>query len=321
MPCGRAFLELMWFKTLGSGRRGACKSTTKIVNGLPVLHKLLMDDKIRGGESQEKDVLLLCWKRDRRRMNRTLPRLLISSAAADPALTEDLALALLKRADLHAEVIQQLAKNVNALKSRKVKIALVSHPHTPRHVSVPMARQFYTFDLMKIALLPSVPADVKVALDDTLISRLKAVTLGERLTLARRASGRVAAALLLDARSGDGKTAAGDRVSSHRIKTAATVERENRVMLTALENSRLTESLVINAVLRSAASAALVDAVAHHGKWSRRREIRAALLRTEHLSLGCALEFGGEIPAHLLREILGSSRLPDKIKGLLLREK
>src|SRR5208282_5079974 len=71
--------------------------------------------------------------------------------AADPALTGDFALALLKRPDLPAEVLEQLAKNVNALKSRKVKIALVSHPHTPRHVSVPLARQFYTFDLVKVA--------------------------------------------------------------------------------------------------------------------------------------------------------------------------
>ena len=96
--------------------------------------------------------------------------------AADPTLTEDLALALLKRADLPPEVFEQLAKNTNALKSRKVKIALASHPHTPRHVSVPLARQFYTFDLMKVALSPTVPADVKVAVDDILISRLKTVT-------------------------------------------------------------------------------------------------------------------------------------------------
>src|ERR1022692_2136090 len=114
----------------------------------------------------------------------------------DPALTEDQALALLKRPDLHTEVIEQLAKHTTALKSRKVKVALVSHPNTPRHISVPLARHFYTFDLMKVALSPSVPADVKVAVENVLISRLKEVTTGERLTLARRASGRVAAALL-----------------------------------------------------------------------------------------------------------------------------
>jgi len=240
-------------------------------------------------------------------------------AAADPALTEDLALALLKRADLHPEVLDQLAQNANALKSRKVRIALVSHPHTPRHVSVPLARQFYTFDLMRVALSPSVPADVKVAADDVLISRLKTVTIGERLTLARRASGRVAAALLLDVEKTDGKIV-DDKIGDGKVIDAETVTRENRVMQTALENPRLTEAFLINSVLRPAASAALVHAVAHHAKWSCRREVRATLLRTEHLPLARALEFSREIPAPLLHEVLASSRLPDKIKDQLLRQ-
>ena len=235
-------------------------------------------------------------------------------ASADPALTEDLALALLKHPGLPLEVIEQLAKNATVLKSRKLKIALASHPHTPRHVSVPLARQFYTFDLMKVALSPTVPADVKVAVDDVLISRLKTVTIGERLTLARRASGRVAAALLLDVAIMDGKIVTGKTIDA---KTGA---RETRVMQAALENTRLTEALVINSVLRPAASAALVHAVAQHTKWSCRREIRAALLRTEHLSLARALEFSHEIPTPLLHELLTNSRLPPQIKDQLLRE-
>jgi hypothetical protein len=240
--------------------------------------------------------------------------------AADPDLTEDLALALLKRPELPAEVLEQLAKNSRALKSRKVKIAIASHANAPRHVSVPLVRQFYAFDLMKIALSPRVPADVKIVADDTLISRLKAITKGERLTLARRASGRVAAALLLDVENVDGKIKASKTDSERRIKDAQTIARETRVMHTALENPRLTETLVINSVLRPLASAALVQAVAQHTKWSLRREVRAALLRTEHLSLARALEFSREIPAPLLHELLDSSRLPDQIKRQLLRE-
>jgi hypothetical protein len=234
-------------------------------------------------------------------------------AVSDPTLTEDVALSLLKRPELPGDVIEQLAKNANVLESRKVKIALASHPHAPRHVSVPLARQLYTFDLMKVALSPGVPADVKIAVDDVLISRLTAVTTGERLTLARRASGRVAAALLADAiaagKPGDGE-----------VRDAETVARASRVMQAALENPRLTEGLVINSVLRPMASAGLVQAVAEHPKWSCRREIRVALLRTEYLSLARALEFGSEIPAASLQEILGSSRLPAEIKDQLVRE-
>ena len=237
---------------------------------------------------------------------------------ADPALTEDLALALLKHPGLPPEVLEQLAKNASVLKSRKAKIALASHPKTPRHV--PLARQFYTFDLMRVALSPGVPADVKVAVDDVLISRLKTVTIGERLTLARRASGRVAAALLLDVETVDRKRMDG-KIVADKIVNAKTAARETRVMQTALENPRLTEALVISSVLRPVASAALVQAVAQHAKWSCRREIRAALLRTAHLSLARALEFSREIPAPLLHELLASSRLPAPIKDQLLRER
>ena len=258
----------------------------------------------------------------------TAPAVLLRTAA-DPALTEDLALALLKHADLPPEVLEQLAKNAHALKSHKVKIALASHPHTPRHVSVPLARQFYTFDLMKVALSPGVPADVKVAVDDVLISRLKAVTVGERLTLARRASGRVAAALLLDVETRDGTIITGKikdgkikdgKMIAAKINHAEAVARQTRVMQTALENPRLTEALVIKSVLRPAASAALVHAVARHAKWSPRREVRAALLRTAHLSPARALEFSREIPASVLHDVLDSSRLPAEIKNQLLRQ-
>jgi hypothetical protein len=248
-------------------------------------------------------------------------------AAAGPSLSEDLALALLKRADLPADVLESLAKNTNALKSRKVKIALVGHRHTPRHVSVPLARQLYTFELMRVALSPIVPADIRISFDDILISRLKTVTLGERMTLARRATGKVAAALLLDVEDGDRKTPTDDagkfdsrKFGNGKRFNTKSLSLETRVMQTALENPRLTEAMVISSVLRPMAKAALVSAVAKHPKWSKRREIRSALLRTEHLSLANALKFGGEIAAPQLREILASSRLPVSTKNQLLRE-
>ena len=158
-----------------------------------------------------------------------------------------------------------------------------------------------------------------MAVDDVLISRLKTVTLGERLTLARRASGRVAAALLLDVADADGKAPDSTPKSGRKVNERRR-PREARVMQTALDNPRLTEALIINSMLRSGASAVLVHAVSRHAKWSCRKEIRAALLRTEYLSLARALEFSQEIPAAPLQELLNSSHLPVKIKELLLRE-
>ncbi|MGB0033503.1 MAG: hypothetical protein WBP77_20110, partial [Candidatus Sulfotelmatobacter sp.] len=137
---------------------------------------------------------------------------------------------------------------------------------------------------------PAVAADLKRVADEQLIARLTSVTLGERLTLARRGSQAVAAALLLDT--------------------------ESRVSHTALENSRLTEAAVIKALLRPNGSA-FVEAVCHHPKWSPRREIRVALLRSPHTPLARALEFARTLPPPLLRDILHTSRLPEKIKAYL----
>jgi hypothetical protein len=122
----------------------------------------------------------------------------LRAVAASEDLDEELALLLLSRRDLPQGVIDAVVKNVAVMKHRKVINAVVAHPRTPRHISVPIARRLYTFELMQIALTPAVPADVKRAVEDVLVSRLATISSGERITLARRASSNVAAALLFD---------------------------------------------------------------------------------------------------------------------------
>jgi len=218
----------------------------------------------------------------------------LKAAAADPALTEDLALALVKRADVPADALELLGKNGTAMKSRKVKRALVEHPRTPRHVSLPLVRHLFIFDLMRVALTPVVPADIKRAADEALINRLETISTGERLSLAHRGSARIAGALLLDP--------------------------EARVIRATLENPRLIEAAIIQALTRHDAPSAFVEGVCRHPKWSVRREVRIALLRNEHTPLARALEFAQALPAPLVREVLHGSRLPGNIKAYALKE-
>ncbi len=211
----------------------------------------------------------------------------------DP-LTEDLALAFLQRRDLLPEALEQLSKNAIVTKSRKVRFALASHPYAPRHLSLRLIREFYTIDLMRFALVPAVAADIKHAADDLLVARLASVTLGERISLARRASGTVAAALLLD--------------------------KEARVWQTALDNRRLAEAAVVRTLLRAKSNSEFVETVCHHPKWSHRPEIQVALLRNGGTPLARALELASKFPPERLRDILYSSRLPGKVKSCLLKE-
>lgn len=209
--------------------------------------------------------------------------------------TEDLALAQLKDPDLTSEQIEEISRQSGVMKSRKVRMAVACHQKTPRRVALRIIRELYTFELMQFALTPVVAADLKRLADELLLSRLASIALGERISLARRSSTFVAGALLLD--------------------------KESQVWKPALENPRLTEAAIVRALQRANATAAFVEAVSHHVKWSLRNEVQVALLRNAHTPLPKAIEFARRIPAQKLRDILHASRLPEKIKGFLRKDK
>ena len=213
------------------------------------------------------------------------------AAASDPRMTEDLALAMLVRRDLPSQALERLHKNSAITKLRKVRLAIVTHPRTPRHVSVPVIRHLYTFELMQVALLPAVAADIKIAAEEALIGRLATISAGERSTLAKQSSGRVAAALLLD--------------------------KEERIMLSALANPHMTEALLAKALRSEKGSELLVPAVCHHEKWSLRNDIKAALLGNENTPLARVLQFAQELPVSVVKEILLNSRLSSNVKSYL----
>jgi len=217
----------------------------------------------------------------------------LCAATGDPRLTEEMALALLERRDLSVSVLEQLAKHPSLKKSPKVRLGLVAHPHTPRFISLPLLRHLHTFELMQVALTPAVAPDVKTAADEAIRNRLETISPGERLTLAKRGSGRLAAALLLDA--------------------------EARIAEAALQNPQLTEALVVKA-LRKRTPHALAGLVGQHPKWSLRREVQRVLLGNPGTPLRQVLVFARNLPTEALREIMRQSRLSESVRSYLTRE-
>lgn len=218
----------------------------------------------------------------------------LRDVAASPRLTEDIALSLLTRRDLPHQAIEDLARNGAVMKHRKVIIAVAGHPRAPRHVSLPIVRHLYTFELMQLALAPSLPADLKMAIEETLIARLETISEGERMTLARRGSTRIAATLLCDP--------------------------QPRIIHAALANPHLTEVCVVKGLLKDDAPAALVKAVCDHAKWSLRRDVQVALLRSEETPLARVLAIAHALPVQVLRDVLSHSRLDARVKTYLLHD-
>jgi hypothetical protein len=212
---------------------------------------------------------------------------------ASGKLNEDHAIALVARRDLPGPVLESLAKNTTAAKSRPLMIAIVKHPRTPRHVSLPVVRHLYTFELMQVALTPETPADVRLFTEEQIANRLSTLSSGERLTLAKRASTRVAAALLLDP--------------------------EKRVTQAAMENPRLTEMWVVKAVMNDDAPEHFVAAISRHHKWSVRREVQIALLRNDKTPFARVLHFVSALPTQVLKDVLANTRLSANVKMYLIQ--
>ncbi len=219
------------------------------------------------------------------------PEILIA-VAADARLTEDLALALLNHRDLPREALEALSKNGVLMRQRKVRMAVVMHQRTPRHVSVPTIRHLHTFELMQVALLPSVQPDVKRVAEEALIGKLASISSGERATLARRSSGRVAAALLLD--------------------------KEERIMQAALANPQMTEIFIVRALKAEHGTELLAPAVSRHQKWSYRNDVKAALLGNKNTPSGRLIHLAAELPVNLIKDVLRSGRLSSHSKNSLL---
>jgi hypothetical protein len=218
---------------------------------------------------------------------------MVKAAAQHEALTEELALALLARRDIPPAALEAVSKRGELMKHRKVSLAVAQHPKTPRHISLPLVRRLYTFDLMQLALTPRVQADLKLVADEVIVNRVESISAGERLALARQGSARVAAALLLDV--------------------------DLRVVEAGLNNPRMTEAWVVKTIAREDASLLLLDVVSRHPKWSVRREVQIALLRNANTPFGRLLQIASLVPWHILDEVLKTSKLTPEIHNYLIR--
>src|SRR5216684_4073957 len=103
----------------------------------------------------------------------------------NPALEESHVCLLLERKNLPAEILEEVARRKPLLKSYRVKRSLAFHPRTPRLISLRLLRDLYLMDLVQVAILPGVSAELKRNAEDQLLARLPQLPLGQKITLAR----------------------------------------------------------------------------------------------------------------------------------------
>jgi hypothetical protein len=217
---------------------------------------------------------------------------LLVAFARNPNLQERDLLRLLERKDLPAEVLREVAAHKETARNYSVRLALVRHPKTPRLISLPILKFLYLFDLVRVCQTPAVPADVKLVAEETILKKVEAIPRGEKITLARRSSGRVAAGLLLT--------------------------KDRDLIAAALDNPFLSEAHLLRVLSLQNLPALVVESIAHHEKWSHRYYLRLSLIRNADTPLQVVLAFLPDMAVNDLREICLDRRMPEQVRRYVL---
>jgi hypothetical protein len=212
----------------------------------------------------------------------------------NPGLDETQLCLLLNRKDLPTEVLEEVAQRKPLLKNYRVKRALAFHPRTPRLPSLRLIRELYLMDLVQLTLLPGISAELKRVAEEQLVARLPQLPLGQKITLARRGTARVAGALLAEGHA--------------------------QVLSVVLDNGSLTEAQVLKALSRDRLPVGVVPAIARHRKWSHTYNVRLALVRHPSATLSIVLEYLPEITVSDLRELAAPGIVSESLRKYLLAE-
>jgi len=212
----------------------------------------------------------------------------------NPALDETQLCLLLDRKDIPAEVLEEVARRKPLLKNYRVKRALAFHPRTPRLASLRLIRELYLMDIVQLTLLPGISVELKRNAEEQLVARLPQLPLGQKITLARRGTARVAGALLAEGHA--------------------------QVLSVALDNGSLTEAQVLKALSRERLPVGVVRAVAQHRKWSHTYNVRLALVRHPNSTLSTILAYLPELTVSDLRELAAPGIVSENLRKYLLAE-
>src|SRR6266571_4154515 len=212
----------------------------------------------------------------------------------NPALDETQFCLLLERKNLSSEILEEVARRKPLLKSYRVKRALAFHPRTPRLISLRLLRDLYLMDLVQVAIVPGVSAELKRNAEDQLLARLPQLPLGQKITLARRGPARVAGALL--------------------------AEGHEQVVSIVLDNPYMTEAQILRALSSEKPATSVIPAIVHHPKWSITYNVRLALVRHPSAPLATILSYLPELTVSDLRELAAPGIVPENLRKYLQAE-
>ncbi len=187
-----------------------------------------------------------------------------------------------------AEAIERLAAEQRLLSFYEVRRDLALHPRTPETLAARFVPTLYWRDLMALALDNRLRPTLRRAAEIHLAAHLPGMAVGEKISLARRASPGVLSQLRHDP--------------------------SPQVVAALLDNPRLTEGVLAPVLHAAKTPPAILELIAGDRRWGVRYPLRLALVRNPATPLNTAWRLLETIRKADLRPIAADPRLPEPLR-------
>lgn len=223
-----------------------------------------------------------------RRQLGSAPLPFLEGAVRNPALGDEEMVLLLRNPRATPALLHRIGADHRWTRSYEVKKTLVQHPKTPLVVARNLVPHLHWKELSEVSANLRVNPVVRRQAEELLKTRIEELSVGERISLARRASRGVIGGLL--------------------------DSNESPVLRALLGNARLVEIDAVKIASAPTPPGDLFRYLSEHPKWGVRRAVRLALAKNPRVPIAVALKQIGRLAPRDLRQLSKDAKVPKIVR-------
>jgi len=204
----------------------------------------------------------------------------------------------LRNRELSGQELERIGKDRRWTSHHAIRRGVVSHRRAPVAMARNLLPHLYWKDWLELAVDPAANPVVRRQAEKLLLGRLHEMSTGEHTALARRASRGVIPQLT---------TICGDA--------------EPAIVDALMSNPRLVELDLVQLCQRADSSGPVLDRIALHTVWGKRRGVRLELLRRKELPISTLLGIARRIDKRDLQPLIEDDRVPPIVRVALERRR
>jgi hypothetical protein len=219
---------------------------------------------------------------------------IISRILLNRNLTEDLALVIANRKNIHPEIIEILYHTDKWKKCYRIVLSLCKNPRTPQKISLSLLKSLRIIDVADLTRNKQVPITLRAKAEAYINEKMLALPLGIKIAIARRASGNVLTRLILDGMK--------------------------QVVDVCLQSPYITEADICKIVHMKKTTTQVIRQIAEHPKWRLRYYVQWSLIRNNNAPLAHVVNYLEKIKTTDLKELYHDPEVPISTKPFIYRE-